>query len=221
MTYNVRFAHVRPDLQCDWDSEAWRQAEYLEISNFRPEGSSHKPKTQVKLLYDHDGIFGIFRVEDRYIRSVWAKYGDPVYKDSCVEFFVQPKPGSGYFNFEFNCGGALLCNYITDHRRTESGFREYVRLPEDEGRQVKISHTMPQVVEPEISGPAEWLIEFSIPFSVLEKYTGPVGSISGQSWRANFYKCADETSHPHWAAWSPVRERNFHLPECFGTILFE
>ena len=23
-------------------------------------------------------------------------------------------------------------------------------------------------------------------------------------WRVNFYKCADDTSHPHWLTWSPV-----------------
>ena len=48
---------------------------------------------------------------DQYVRCTHRTYGDPVYRDSCVEFFIQPKPGRGYFNFEFNCGGAFLCNY--------------------------------------------------------------------------------------------------------------
>ena len=43
---------------------------------------------------------------------------------------------------------------------------------------------------------------------------------SGQVWRGNFFKCAEDISHPHWAAWSPVDEFNFHLPRCFGTIQF-
>jgi hypothetical protein len=42
----------------------------------------------------------------------------------------------------------------------------------------------------------------------------------GNLWRANFYKCGDDTSHPHWAAWSPVDELNFHLPRCFGRLGF-
>ena len=41
-----------------------------------------------------------------------------------------------------------------------------------------------------------------------------------QAWRGNLYKCGDRTSHPHWAAWSPVDELNFHLPRCFGTLRF-
>ena len=28
------------------------------------------------------------------------------------------------------------------------------------------------------------------------------------AWRANFYKCGDDTSHPHWAAWSPLKKVN-------------
>ncbi|MEW6117215.1 MAG: carbohydrate-binding family 9-like protein, partial [Nitrospirota bacterium] len=42
-----------------------------------------------------------------------------------------------------------------------------------------------------------------------------------REWRANFYKCGDATSHPHWASWAPVEALNFHLPHCFGTICFE
>jgi len=58
---------------------------------------------------------------------------DPVYKDSCVEFFVKPKPDKGYFNFEFIAVGTLLCSYITDPERTREGFREFVSVPEEEG----------------------------------------------------------------------------------------
>ena len=56
---------------------------------------------------------------------------------------------------------------------------------------------------------------------MLARYSGPLGTLAGRAWRANFYKCGDQTSHPHWAAWSPVDELNFHLPRCFGTIAFE
>jgi hypothetical protein len=34
------------------------------------------------------------------------------------------------------------------------------------------------------------------------------------------YKCADQTSHPHWAAWSAVNTLNFHVPDCFGAVQF-
>ncbi len=63
---------------------------------------------------------------------------------------------------------------------------------------------------------------FFIPLSVFEKTTGLQSTkLSGQTWRANLYKCGDKTSHPHWASWQPLTETNFHLPECFGKITFE
>ena len=57
--------------------------------------------------------------------------------------------------------------------------------------------------------------EFS---SLLEAYVGPIGDLSGQTWRANLYKCADHTSHPNWASWSPIQRLSFHLPEFFGEL---
>jgi len=66
-----------------------------------------------------------------------------------------------------------------------------------------------------------WTLRFYIPFAVFENYVGPLGEVAGQSWRGNFFKCAEDCSHPHWAAWSPVDEFNFHLPRCFGTLRFE
>jgi hypothetical protein len=204
-----------------WDSPAWDLAETLELSHFRPEGSDHTPRTSVRLLYNDQGIYCMFRVEDRYIRCRHTGYMDPVYKDSCVEFFVQPKPDKGYFNFEFNCGGVLLCSYIIDPARTDGRFRDFAAIPEEQGKQVIIQHSMPRTVEPEIEGPAVWLLETFIPFSLLEKYAGPTGRVKGQSWRANFYKCGDETSHPHWASWTRLPEKNFHLPGSFGSIRFD
>ena len=41
-------------------------------------------------------------------------------------------------------------------------------------------------------------------------------------WRGNAFKCADETSHPHWASWAPIGEAlNFHAPGWFGDLDFE
>ncbi|MBZ0155281.1 MAG: carbohydrate-binding family 9-like protein [Alphaproteobacteria bacterium] len=218
--YVVQRARARPEMKGAWDGFAWNGVEFLEVACFRPESSVHRPRTRVKLLYDDDGLFGIFSVEDRYIRCVHSRYMDPVYRDSCVEFFVRSRADTGYFNFEFNCGGALLCSYITDPTRTSEGFREYAGIPERDGRQVEIYHSMPAFIDPEIAEAVSWTLEFFIPFSLLEKYTGPLGELPGTRWRANFYKCGDGTSHPHWAAWSPVDALNFHLPHCFGTLLF-
>ena len=219
--YKILFTRQLPEMRGFWDGAIWRQAQPLAVDCFRPEGSDHRPRTQCKLLYDEQKIYGIFRVEDQYVRCNHTPFQSDAWKDSCVEFFVQPKDSSGYFNFEFNCGGALLASYVTDPTRVEGCLKEFTPLtPHDDG-QIRRFASLPAVVEPEVSTPIVWYLEFCIPLSVLEKHVGPLRKIKGQVWRANFYKCGNETSHPHWASWSPLAARNFHDPASFGKLTFE
>ncbi len=218
--YTVLPVKLIPELNGLWEGDAWRIAPCLEIDYFCPESSEHRPFSQCKLLYSQDRLFGIFRVDDSYVRCIHNRFQAEAYKDSCVEFFVQPGT-VGYFNFEFNCGGAMMASYITDPTRAKGGLlKEFTPLLPDEGRRIHIYHTMPQIVEPEIKEKTVWYLEFSIPFTMLEKYVGVFGDVDGKVWRANFYKCGNNTSHPHWGSWSPIDERNFHLPERFGNIRF-
>jgi hypothetical protein len=217
--YTVLPSKLTPELQGLWEGDAWHIAPCLEINYFCPESSGHRPLSQCKLLYNRDHLFGIFRVDDRYVRCVHTKFQTEVYEDSCVELFVQSGTG-GYFNFEFNCGGTMLAFYVTDPTRIDGRLRQFIPLLPEEGCLIHIYHTMPQVVEPEIKEKTVWYLEFSIPFSVLEKYAGVFGEAGGQIWKVNFYKCGDNTSHPHWASWSAIDTRNFHLPAQFGNIRF-
>lgn len=218
--YKVLFTVGPPEMAGLWDGAAWGSRLALEISHWRPESSAHRPRTLCKLLYNRDCIYGIFRVEDRYVRCTHSEFQSHVYKDSCVEFFVQPKAAGGYFNFEFNCGGTLLASYVTDATRIEGKVKECIPLEPDEDLQIKRYHSLPKTVAPEITSQVIWFLEFAVPFVVLEKYTGVLAETSGQLWRANFYKCGNDTSHPHWGSWSEVSALNFHLPAEFGEIEF-
>ena len=221
MSYVIKRAEA-VDLSEAWDGPSWSKANTVNIDLFRDRSSSHHPETQCKLLYNKNGIYGLFQVKDQYVRSVSTKFQDGVCGDSCVEFFVEPANGKGYLNFEFNCGGNMLVFQVIDASRAENGFADYHILTEKEVEGMEQFTTMPSVVDPEITEPTTWRRGFFIPFSVFEKTTGlKAEKMSGQTWRANFYKCADQTSHPHWASWQPLTETNFHLPECFNEISFE
>jgi len=93
-------------------------------------------------------------------------------------------------------------------------------VPTELGQTIVVRSSLPPKIDPEVSTPVTWTLRFHIPFSLFEQFIGPLESVAGQRWRGNFYKCAQEVSHPHWAAWSPVDELNFHLPRCFGVIRF-
>lgn len=218
--YDIMPAKKVPETPERWDGDFWRQALPLAVNCFRPEGSEHHPQTLCKLLYDEMNIFGIFRVADQYIQCTHTGFQTDVWKDSCVEFFVRSAKSAGYFNFEFNCGGALLASYVTDPLRIQGRLKEYISLTSEDNNQIQRYASLPAIVKPEILTPLVWILEFSIPFHILEKYAGIIGNVKGQIWQANFYKCGNETSHPHWASWMPLTARNFHDPGSFGQIIF-
>ncbi len=218
--YTIRPTGRPPELQGLWGGTTWGTVDSADIGHFRPEGSSHHPVTHCRLLYDAGRLYGLFQVCDRYVRCLYTEFQGEVYKDSCVEFFVQPKPDRGYFNFEFNCGGAIRASYVTDPTRVDGALKAFVPLTGAQGALIDVFHSLPVLIDPEIDEPVIWYLEFSIPFGLLESYVGPVGEPAGQVWRANFFKCGDATSHPHWAAWAPLSQRNFHAPESFGSLFF-
>ncbi|KRW61196.1 carbohydrate-binding family 9-like protein [Pseudomonas sp. TTU2014-080ASC] len=225
MHYLIRYLENPAPLSADWHASQWKNAEVININQFRIESSDHRPVVEAKMLYSEQGIHGIFRVQDRYVRCVKTQFQDMVCNDSCVEVYFHPKPdateGNGYISLEMSGNGTLLSYYITDAERAPDGFKAFVKLTPEQGQQIQIRSTLPAMVEPEITEPTEWCLEFFMPFSLLEEYVGELGPISGQTWRSNLFKCADETSHPHWASWQPVPELNFHMPETFGWVRFE
>ncbi len=236
-TYVVKRAPERPALDGNWDAPAWRGATVLRVDRFMaaPKASDHRPEVQAKVICAADGLFIFFKVNDRYVVCRNTGFQSQVYKDSCAEFFVQPKAGRGYFNFEMNCGGALLVTYIEDPTRTATGFVKYIKLPPEMDALIPRYHSFSPGMRlsagapreggsPEIPGPLEWRLEYFIPFSFFERYVGPLGQVAGQTWRANFFKCADDSSHPHWATWAPLDPGfagGFHRPDKFGVLRFE
>jgi hypothetical protein len=210
--------HIRPGTGSTPD---WSKAEVADINNFRPESSDHHPRVAARLLYSDEGIYGAYKIDDQYVRSIRTEYMGEVWKDSCVEFFVQPKPDKGYFNLEMNAGGAHLIMYIEDSTRIPGGFKKATKVPAELGTQIQVRSTLSKVVDPEITTPITWELNFFLPKKIMESFVGPLGNLKGQTWRGNFYKCGDELSHRHWASWSPVDQLNFHLPRCFGTLVFE
>ena len=212
--YRVAFSEREPSLKNPADP-LWGAAERLEIASFHPRTSSHRPESTARLLYNTAGIFIRFDVRDRYVRCVHTQYQDPVSEDSFVEWFVEPRPGHGYYNIEANCGGNLLLGY---HPPDASP----TPVSERKSRKIRIHASLPTTTEPEIPTPLDWTLAYFVPFSFFDGDLFPSNGPQGQIWRANFFKCGSATSHPHWASWSPIGEKlSFHQPETFGELFFE
>ncbi|WP_176013003.1 carbohydrate-binding family 9-like protein [Victivallis sp. Marseille-Q1083] len=221
MSYHIRNARNIVELSAGWDSPCWADVEPIKIEYFRPESSDHRPVVRCKLQHDDFGLYGLFQVQDRFVRCVADHFQDSVCQDSCVELFIEPPGSQGYFNFEFSGNGQYLIYHVRDARRTSSGFADYSALTAEEGAKVKVFHTLPDRVEPELAEPVTWRLGFFIPFSLIAGRVGITRPVHNQTWRANLFKCGDQTSHPHWASWQLVEELNFHAPESFAPVVFD
>ena len=220
MIYHVKSVPESAYLGATWDEAPWRDANKFELTSHIRERPEHFPPTYAKLLYNDQALHVYFQVEDRYIRAVAENYHDPVCRDSCAEFFFMPGEDltQGYFNVEINCTGVLLMYHQTgmDQNRIEIDIADCATL--------KIWSSLPDgKIDPELPGPATWEIKYALPYDMLRKYAPLTQPKPGAIWRGNFYKCADDTSHPHWISWAPIDHPNpnFHLPEFFGTIRFD
>ena len=230
----IHWTDTPPAYQDAWDGENWKKAETLRLDHFHSRSSMHRPKTCAKLLYDDRNLYLRFRVEDRYVKATHTQYQARVCEDSCVEFFLRPgifgnadssrrcSPYyQGYFNFELNCIGTMLLYYIEDWQRTEDAFVKYTPVELEIAQTVGVFPSLTGKIETEIESPLEWTLGCTIPFALLEYYLGPLDIRHGNPWRGNLYKCADRSSHPHWASWSPIGEvLNFHVPDSFGSFEF-
>ncbi len=222
MRYVIRSVPALDAPDANWDSPRWATADTLHVSAYPWEDSGHHPPTSARLLYDSEALAVIFRVEDRYVRAVARRFQDSVCQDSCVEFFVAPVPDSdAYFNFEVNCGGTMLVHRCASTAERAAGKQTYDMAAQD-GERIRMAHSLPSIVEPEITEPTVWTVEYHLPFALFRQYFAVEPPRPGTVWRGNFYKCGDATSHPHWGTWAPVGgpRPNFHQPAFFQPLHF-
>jgi hypothetical protein len=218
-TYRVPRMKDNPAIDADWDKAAWKGVPPLTLEYYMGEEPAHQPKVQAKAAYDDHSLYLIWKVEDRYVLAKRTQHQQDVYRDSCVEFFFTPggdPEERGYFNLETSCTGVKLLGVHVaggkDEKVTAKDFASVVTASSLKGP-----------IDPELAKPTTWTLEYKIPFSLLERFGKLERPKPGVTWRGNFYKCADDASHPHWLTWSPVTHAkpSFHLPKFFGVLLFE
>ena len=214
--YNITRLEQPIKIDGNWDKPQWQNIKAIEISNFIRVNPKFRPSVMVKVMYDDENIYVIFNVQDRYVRSVTTDINGRVWEDSAVEFFFSPDTSlpENFFNLEINCGGTPKLGYQSTPRN---------RPEVSDVKKIEIGHSLPQIVDPEITEPVTWIIECRIPLIMLEKYSNVTRPKQGVLWRANFYKIAETTSNTHYSSWSVIDhpEPHFHRPQYFGTLKFQ
>ncbi|MDR2629824.1 MAG: hypothetical protein LBC60_02765 [Spirochaetaceae bacterium] len=168
-----------------------------------PEGIA----ASARLGYDKEKLKLRLEAREKKILSRLSGLTDMVCNDSCLEFFFSPYEGR-YFNFEFNPQGTLYLGYGIDRYHS---YRLYIP------KYRELFSVSPFPLE------GGWGMDFSVPLSFINIYAPAFTLEKGRSFRANFYKCGDETEVPHYLTWNRVESPvpDFHRPEYFGNIFLE
>jgi hypothetical protein len=175
-------------------------------------GEGIKPEVEFKMVYGDDAIFLKFNVKEKYLRATYKQINEPVYRDSCVEFFIGFEEYGAYYNFEFNALGTPLAGYGINNKEREllevsliNGIKSIAGIKITDGNTL----------------PFNWELTIVIPFNVFYKHH--ISTLRGVNCTGNFYKCGDHLPEPHFLCWNNIiaDKPNFHLPQYFGNIIFE
>ena len=174
---------------------------------------SYKPKLSFRIGHTGKEIWLKYYVQEKYILAQETRINGEVYKDSTVEFFISVD-GKNYYNFEFSCIGTIHLAHGPGR-----GNRKFVD-PEII-KKIEIESSLGNQPFAEKTGNFEWEMMIRIPIECFA--FDKIKSLNELKATANFYKCGDETSEPHFVTWNPIGTENpdYHCPQYFGKVLFE
>jgi len=190
-----------------------KQQGRLLIDTINWKGYNYKPDVELSIAYSDNEIFLKYYITENYFKAEKTDSNQMVCEDSCVEFFVSPEDDGIYYNMEFNAIGTCLLGTGTDRATSRRVKPEIIskirRLSSVGNRPVK-----------EQTGQFAWTITIAIPFEVF--FHHEIAGLKGKIFRANFYKCGDKLTVPHYVTWNPVNTENpdYHQPEHFGLLKF-
>jgi hypothetical protein len=179
------------------------------------EAFSYKPEVTFRIAHSDNHIWLKYYVDEQHILARNTETNSGVSRDSCVEFFFDPRGDGYYYNFEFNCIGTVHLAYGPGRKDRVFMDKEGIE------RQIVTRSSLGNQPFEEKTGPFRWEMTVIIPVAALTENTGI--QLKGLQAKANFYKCADDTQKPHYLSWNPVQTMrpDFHRPEFFGLLVFE
>jgi hypothetical protein len=190
-----------------------KQKNSLKVDTINWKGYEYRPEVELAIAYSDNEIFIKYYIRENYFKAEMTETNQMVCEDSCVEFFVSPEDDGVYYNIEFNGIGTCLIGSGTGRANSTRINPEIIS---------KIRRMTSVGTEPlaEITGDFQWSLTAAIPFEVFFRHG--VKELKGKTFRANFYKCGDKLTVPHYVTWNPVGTENpdYHQPQYFGLLKF-
>lgn len=209
----LEFTTSSPDLE-EVSERMDKDAIRNPIAEVNWESFVYKPEVSFAIGYSKNEIFLKYYVTEEYFKAEMTETNQEVYEDSCVEFFVSPSDDGIYYNFEFNGLGTCLMGSGTCRENSIRANPEIIS-------RIRRKTSFGSTPIPENKGRFSWTITIAIPTEMFFHHSP--GSLKGKSFMANFYKCGDRLSIPHYLTWNRIGTRNpdFHQPRFFGMLSFK
>jgi hypothetical protein len=170
----------------------------------------YRPDTYCKIGIVNDELTAVLKCYEKSPKAQYIKRDDPIYLDSCLEFFVAPVENRAeYINVEMNAKGTFLCEF--GKGKPERCFSKEL---------TELSPIVDAFSSTDDKG-SFWGVKAVLTKDFISAlYKIDKKDIMFTEIRANFYKCGDECETPHYLAFSPVTTLppGFHNPDCFATF---
>ncbi|MBW6501809.1 MAG: hypothetical protein K0B05_10490 [Bacteroidales bacterium] len=173
----------------------------------------YKPEVTFAIGYTQNEILLRYYVTEQYFKAEKTESNQMVCEDSCVEFFVSPADDGWYYNLEFNAIGTCYMGTGTARENSRKADPKVIS-------RIRRKTSVGEEAIGEREGEFSWTITMAIPMDVFFRHE--IKELKGRTFRANFYKCGDKLSVPHYITWNPVRTRrpDYHQPAYFGLLRF-
>jgi hypothetical protein len=184
---------------------------HINILNWK--NYNYMPDVRFNIAYGGKEIFIKYYVTEDYFKAEMIETNDRVSEDSCVEFFVSPANDGIYYNIEFNALGTCLAGSGT-------GRGDNKKIPVEIISGIRRLGTVNDRHVLEMKGPFSWTLTIAVPLEIF--FLHEITELKGRVFRANFYKCGDRLTVPHYLSWNRVgtEKPDFHQPGYFGVLKF-
>lgn len=168
-----------------------------------------QPAASFAMAFGNEDIYLKYFVREHTVKAKYINFNDPVYEDSCVEFFIAFDEDSSYYNLEFNCTGNCRAQYGLNKN-------DRVFIPANLLKTIRHQTHMSS----KVLGNIHWEITLSIPKGIFKYHPGIF--FERTKAKVNFFKCGDGLPEPHFLCWSEIDAPypEFHLTQFFKQITF-
>ena len=132
----------------------WKGIPALSVNCFPWPAFEKKITTTAKLASTASGLLIHFETDERPLLAQKTENNSQVCEDSCLEFFFRTEDTLKYINLEINPLGTIHADFDREP------------IPVD-ARQLRLVSCIT---------PEKWILQYEVPFSLIEKYFGSVGS---------------------------------------------